>query len=404
MAKIRVAQVGCGSRGLVHIQGWLAQPERFELVALCELDAARMGSAVAEFGLEVAQYGDADRMLAETRPDLFCFVTRPDVRVDMVELAATHRVRGLAFEKPMALSLVDARRIVALCRGAGIKATLCQQHIYTSSFLRLKQILDAGDIGRPVEIHATTTGNLFDRGTHYTHYLLWAGGFAQPQWVVGQVHGRGQLHDIHPSPDHCLVRLQLDGGVYGLGEYGAAAPRYDSGDVWQVNRLTVHGTHGTVWAENSGIWGCVSRATKGSWCAGRTPPTPRTESGRRLGVGGAAHSAGVRRADRRLVGGRGGRPSLQRGTRLYRVRGARRGVLLLPRAGASGSATSRPVGPFPRRRRRVRTAAHGSAGDSSAARSELSVAAQTDVRGSIAGRRDDLLTCPRGRCEGTVFG
>ena len=279
MAKIRVAQVGCGSRGLVHIQGWLAQPERFELVALCELDAARMGSVVGEFGLDVAQYGDADRMLAETRPDLFCFVTRPDVRVALVELAATHRVRGLAFEKPMALSLVDARRIVELCRGAGIKATLCQQHIYTSSFLRLKRVLDAGDIGRPVEIHATTTGNLFDRGTHYTHYLLWAGGFAQPQWVVGQVHGRGQLHDIHPSPDHCLVRLELDGGVYGLGEYGAAAPRYDSGDVWQVNRLTVHGTHGTVWAENSGIWGTLSAATQGKTVRGANPDYAKQNPG-----------------------------------------------------------------------------------------------------------------------------
>ena len=77
MAKIRVAQVGCGNRGNVHIEGWLGQPERFEVVALCELDAARMRSAVDELGLDVAQYADADRMLAETRPDLFCFVTQP---------------------------------------------------------------------------------------------------------------------------------------------------------------------------------------------------------------------------------------------------------------------------------------------------------------------------------------
>ena len=271
MGKIRVAQVGCGGRGKVHLEGWLAQAERFDLVALCELDAARMGSVVEEFGLDVAQYADADRMLAETEPDLFCFVTRPDVRVAMVELAAAHRVRGLAFEKPMALSLAEARRIVDLCRGAGIKATVCQQHIYTSSFQQLKRVLDAGEIGRPTEIHATTSGNLSDRGTHYTHYLLWAGGFAQPQWVVGHVHGRTQLQDIHPSPDLCLVRLELAGGVYGLGEYGGLAPRYDSGDAWQVNRLTVRGTEGTVWAENTGIWGTLSRATRGEQVHGANP-------------------------------------------------------------------------------------------------------------------------------------
>ena len=48
MAKIRVAQVGCGNRGGKHLQGWLAQPDRFEIVALCELDAARMGARNAE--------------------------------------------------------------------------------------------------------------------------------------------------------------------------------------------------------------------------------------------------------------------------------------------------------------------------------------------------------------------
>ena len=360
MGKIRVAQVGCGGRGKVHLEGWLAQAERFDLVALCELDAARMGSVVEEFGLDVAQYADADRMLAETEPDLFCFVTRPDVRVAMVELAAAHRVRGLAFEKPMALSLAEARRIVDLCRGAGIKATVCQQHIYTSSFQQLKRVLDAGEIGRPTEIHATTSGNLSDRGTHYTHYLLWAGGFAQPQWVVGHVHGRTQLQDIHPSPDLCLVRLELAGGVYGLGEYGGLAPRYDSGDAWQVNRLTVRGTEGTVWAENTGIWGTLSRATSGEPVRGANPGYSEGRSGRRLGVGVAAHSAGLRGPDRRLARRLAGRPPLQRGACLHRIRGAGRGLLVGPGAGARRPAARGPVRAHPRRRRRVRTPAQRS--------------------------------------------
>ena len=279
MAKIRVAQVGCGNRGGKHLQGWLAQPDRFEIVALCELDAARMRATADEFGLDAAQYADADRMLAETEPDLFCFVTPPGVRLAMVELAAKHGVKGLAFEKPMALSLAEARRMVELCRGAGIKATVCQQHIYTSSFQKLGRVLDAGDVGQVTEIHATTSGNLMDRGTHYTHYLMWASGFAQPRWVVGHVHGRTQLQDIHPSPDLCLVRLELAGGVYGLGEYGGVAPRYDSGDAWQVNRLTVRGTEGTAWAENTGIWATQSRATKGEWLRGANPAYSKEDPG-----------------------------------------------------------------------------------------------------------------------------
>lgn len=272
MARLRVAQAGCGNRGTKHLAGWLGQPDRFEVVGLCELDGARMRAAVEEYGLQAAaQFTDADRMLTETAPDLFCFVTPPAVRTELVELAAAHRVRGLAFEKPMALSLDAARRIVETCRGAGIKAAVCQQHLYTSSFQRLRRALDRGGIGRPTEIHVSSTGNLFDRGTHYTHYLLWAAGFAAPRWVVGHVHGRGELQSDHPSPDLCLLRLELDGGVYGLGEFGGLAPRYDSGDAWQVNRLTVRGTDGTVWAENSGLWELQGRATAGEPVRGSNP-------------------------------------------------------------------------------------------------------------------------------------
>ncbi len=272
MARIRVAQAGCGNRGKRHLAAWLALPERFEVVGLCELDAAQMRAAAEQFGLDgVAQYADAGRMLAETAPDLFCFVTPPAVRGELVELAAAHRVRGLAFEKPMALALAEARRIVDLCRGAGIKAAVCQQHLYTSSFRRLRRVLDRNGIGQPTEIHVSSSGNLFDRGTHYTHYLLWAADFAAPRWVVGHLHGRTELQSDHPSPDLCLLRMELANGVYALGEYGGLAPRYDSSDAWQVNRLTVRGATGTVWAENSGVWELMGRATNGEPVRGSNP-------------------------------------------------------------------------------------------------------------------------------------
>ena len=32
--KYRVAQVGCGNRGLTHLSGWASHPDDFEVVAL----------------------------------------------------------------------------------------------------------------------------------------------------------------------------------------------------------------------------------------------------------------------------------------------------------------------------------------------------------------------------------
>ena len=70
-----------------------------------------MKQAAEERTISPALYSDAERMLAETRPDVFCFSTQPDVRLSMVELAAKYSVKGLAFEKPMAMSLGEANRI-----------------------------------------------------------------------------------------------------------------------------------------------------------------------------------------------------------------------------------------------------------------------------------------------------
>lgn len=122
MHKYTVAQVGCGARGKAHIDSWLANANRFEIIALCELDEAKMRQTVAERGISPALYTDADLMLSETKPDVFCFVTQPAVRLCMVELAAKHGVRGLALEKPMATSIREAWAMTRLCRENGIKA------------------------------------------------------------------------------------------------------------------------------------------------------------------------------------------------------------------------------------------------------------------------------------------
>jgi len=73
MKRYRVAQVGLGARGMVHINGFLALPDRFELAALCDIDEKLLRERSA--GVKAATYADAEKMLAEIKPDVFCFVT-----------------------------------------------------------------------------------------------------------------------------------------------------------------------------------------------------------------------------------------------------------------------------------------------------------------------------------------
>ncbi len=269
MKKYRVAQVGLGPRGVRHVEGFLGNPDRFELVALCDLDKEKQAKYSKEFGISTT-YTDAEKMLAETKPDVFCFVTQPETRLSLVELGVKHKVKALAFEKPMALNLKEAWAITDLCREHKVKAVVCQQHKYVDSFRALKKILDAGDIGRVTGIHASMRAWLFELGVHYMDYILWANSGVRGnlpvagRWVVAHAHGRKHLAPgaDTPSPDYVLAQILFENGVRAFFESGYLSPVHMAEDSFFVDdRLTVYGTHGYVWADPDGHWGAFTKSS-----------------------------------------------------------------------------------------------------------------------------------------------
>lgn len=268
MKRYRVAQVGLGARGSIHLKGFLACPDRYELVAVCDLDKDKLAGAAEEYGV-ADTYADAGEMLAETKPDVFCFVTQPDVRLALVELAVEHAVKGLAFEKPMATTLREAWAIADACRRHAIKAVVCHQHKYLTSMQRLKEIVDAGEVGEVSLIHSTSQAWLSQLGTHYMDYILWMNGGVRATSVVGHVHGKLLLQDSHPSPDYIMGQAVFENGVRAIIECGDYAPRHMQADrFWVDNRLTVYGTHGYAWADTDGNWSAFTKMSNGKVTSG----------------------------------------------------------------------------------------------------------------------------------------
>lgn len=266
MARYRVAHLGLGHRGTVHADTFLALADRYEIVGLCELREDRLGEYAGEKGLsEDILFTDAERMLAETRPDLFCSITQPTApRLGFVEMAARHGVGMLALEKPMATSLQEAWSIIRLCRERGIRGAVCHQHKYLTSMQKLKEIVASGDIGEVLLITASCQAGLMQLGTHFVDYILWLNGGSRAQWVVGHVHGRGLLADSHPSADYTMGQMEFANGVRAICEFGRLSASHMGTDkYWVNNRLTAHGTHGYAWAETDGRWGAFTRSSHG---------------------------------------------------------------------------------------------------------------------------------------------
>ncbi len=113
MSKHTVAVMGLGVRGKIHIHGLLGNPDDFEITGICDIKQEALDLVAEEYHLQhVPQFLDVEEMLKTVRPEVFVFVTYPDMRLNMIELAIRYGVKAVSFEKPMAESLPEAKKMV----------------------------------------------------------------------------------------------------------------------------------------------------------------------------------------------------------------------------------------------------------------------------------------------------
>lgn len=254
----KVVVVGMGKRGMHHATIFHANP-RFEVVGICDIDEAKLQSAAAQLGNPMTSTDAAD-LLAKTKPDVFCLTTMPNIRYSMIRLAVEAGVKLIAYEKPMALSMAEARQIMELVRRAGAKTVVSHQHRYGAHYQKVKEIVASGALGRIHTIYAHATGWLLHMATHLIDYMRWYNDGVQAEWVMAQASGRGKLTDNHPSPDYLAGFIHFANGVRGVVEVGAGAPDVPEVDYWwRKARISVQGTDGFAEVLTGGGWRAVTK-------------------------------------------------------------------------------------------------------------------------------------------------
>jgi predicted dehydrogenase len=264
MKKHKIVIAGLGNRGKVHLKGILENQERFELAGIFDPSTEAVKTSIERFGLKCPVFSSADEMMQKARPDVLAFVTHPDHRLDYIKLGAEYKVKGIAFEKPMAVSLAEAREITTICTENNIKAVVSHQQKYLQQMQQLCKTVRSGILGQIDLIRIFMRPWASQLGTHFVDYALWANGGFGADWVVGHAHGKLKLNDNHPSPDYLFGEAKLKNGVTLIVESGYLSPfTMHDNDFWCNNRLTVYGTHGYVWAETNGRGGVFSPETGG---------------------------------------------------------------------------------------------------------------------------------------------
>lgn len=96
-------------------------------------------------------YDTWQEMVADPEIEILDIATPPDVQVEIVREAVKQKhLRGILCQKPLAMSLEDAREVATLCQEAGIPMAVNSNMRYDQSMRALKYVLDQGLLGEPV--------------------------------------------------------------------------------------------------------------------------------------------------------------------------------------------------------------------------------------------------------------
>ncbi len=265
MSKYKVLVVGMGKRGMHHATSFNANP-KFQVVGICDIDQKRLDDAAPKLGNPEKSL-DAAALAMKLKPDLFCFCTLPNLRLDFIKLGIASGARLIAFEKPVAMTSNEGLQIKHALDQSGVKAVVSHQHRYGEHYKKVKEIVARGALGHVHTVYGTATGWAAHMLSHLIDYTGWFNNYVPAEWAMGQAAGRGKLADLHTSPDYIAGVVHYQNGVRGIYDCGAGAPDVPEVDAsteqklwWRKARMGAQGSEGFAEVITNGGWRAVTKS------------------------------------------------------------------------------------------------------------------------------------------------
>ena len=246
---LRAGIVGCGGISRSHATAY-TNLSAASLVAVCDVDADRLQARATEFEVP-GRYTDYREMFAKERLDVVSVCTHAPLHADVTCAAADAGIHVLC-EKPLALDLESADRMVAHCAQAGVLLAVSHQFRFTPALRLAKRLVAEGRIGALRCVREVGKGRpagfeLMEMGVHYFDELAFF--MDGIEWIHARATYRGrevEVGDIMHSSELCTT------------------DRRDNGMVAGDTMLIQVGGRGGV----SGLVELYERTTRDSWIAG----------------------------------------------------------------------------------------------------------------------------------------
>jgi len=155
-APVQVGILGLGRSGWnIHAQTLAGLPDRYTITAVTDFGPQRVVEAEQTFGC--TGYDDMSRMLADERLDLIVVASPNHLHAEHA-IAAMESGYDVVCEKPMALSVAEADRMVAAAERTGRRLAPFQNLRYAPDFEKVGQVIESGVLGRIVQIRMCMHG------------------------------------------------------------------------------------------------------------------------------------------------------------------------------------------------------------------------------------------------------
>lgn len=151
-SKIGVCVVGCGYMGGIHAECWDRNP-RAEIISVVDIDQVRGNRMAGQYHLKNF-YGHYQDMIGREDIDVVSVCIPTSLHAEVV-IAAAEAGKHVLCEKPIALTLEDADRMIEAASKNQIKLGLGFMRRHSPVLGDLKRFLAEGKFGRPVMYNAS---------------------------------------------------------------------------------------------------------------------------------------------------------------------------------------------------------------------------------------------------------
>jgi predicted dehydrogenase len=198
---------------------------------------------------KLLEMDEIDMVVLGVPNDLHCQIT----------LDAAAAGKHIVVEKPLCLNLAEADRMITSCQKAKVRLMYAEELCFAPKYVRLKQLLDSGALGKPVlvkqsekhdgphaphfwDVGRSGGGVTMDMGCHAIEFFRWMLGRPKIKTVYAQM-GTYVHTEKTRGDDNALIILEFENGVMALAE-----------ESWTKlggmdDRSEVHGSKGVAYAD-----------------------------------------------------------------------------------------------------------------------------------------------------------